>query len=277
MSDHADEWARHLDEALVDLGIQPAVAQRLAAESVEEARASGVAPRDLFGPAVLYARQLQGALLPAESTGSPTASAPGRTLLQLRGVTKRYGRRSVLRGVDLTVRAGEVAAIVGSNGSGKSTLLRICAGLTRASSGEVRRAGRVGYVPQDGGLAELLTAHEHFMLFGALQGMSAGRAVCTGEQLASRLAWRPTRDVLVQHLSGGTRQKLNVVLGEIHRPDLLLLDEPYQGFDHGSYVDFWHQVYGWRDAGAGVVVVTHLMHELDRADHVVELTTGAGE
>jgi ABC-type multidrug transport system ATPase subunit len=197
-------------------------------------------------------------------------------LLNLRDVGKRYRRQVVLSGVDLTVRAGEVAAIVGANGCGKSTLLRICAGLSRPSSGTVSRTRRVGFVPQDGGTSDWLTASEHFTLFGAAAGMAPRRARSTGEHLASLLAWRPPRDRTAHQLSGGTRQKLNLVLGELHSPDLLLLDEPYQGFDEGTYLDFWHQVFAWRDAGRGVVVVTHLLHELHHVDQVLDLGVGAG-
>jgi ABC-type multidrug transport system ATPase subunit len=193
-------------------------------------------------------------------------------LLRLTGVGKRYRRRTVLSDVDLTVHAGEVAAVVGANGCGKSTLLRICAGLSRPSSGTVERTRRVGYVPQDGGTTGWLTADEHFTLFGAAAGMAGRRARTTGEHLAGQLAWRPGPQP-VQQLSGGTRQKLNLVLGELHAPDLLLLDEPYQGFDQGTYLDFWRQVYHWRDAGRAVVVVTHLLHELRNVDHVLDLGT----
>lgn len=67
------------------------------------------------------------------------------------------------------------------------------------------------------------------------------RAQSTGEHLATRLSWRPDRRLCVDRLSGGTKQKLNLVLGELHSPDLLLLDEPYQGFDQGTYLDFWQR------------------------------------
>jgi len=181
----------------------------------------------------------------------------------------------VFRDVDLTGRAGEVTAVVGANGCGKSTLLRICAGLIRPSSGTVQRTRRVGFVPQDGGTDSWLTADEHFTLFGAAAGLAPRRARSTGEHLAARLAWRPARGQLTQHLSGGTRQKLNLVLGELHAPDLLLLDEPYQGFDQGTYLDFWQQVRAWRGAGKAVVVVTHLLHDLQHVDHVYDLGAAA--
>jgi ABC-type multidrug transport system, ATPase component len=95
--------------------------------------------------------------------------------------------------------------------------------------------------------------------------------VAIGTHLASQLGWRPRDGVIASHLSGGTQQKLNVVLSELDRPDLLLLDEPYQGFDQDSYIDFWDQVFRWRDGGAGVLVVTHMLQELDRVDHVLAL------
>jgi ABC-2 type transport system ATP-binding protein len=191
--------------------------------------------------------------------------------LAAQGITLAYGDREVVRELDLAVPAGEITAIVGANGCGKSTLLRICAGLTAPTGGTVQRTPRVGFVPQDGGTAGWLTADEHFALFGAAAGIAPRKARSTGAHLASLLAWRPTGAQPVQELSGGTRQKLNLVLGELHGPDLLLLDEPYQGFDQGSYLDFWRQVRAWRDAGRAVVVVTHLLHELQHVDHVLDL------
>lgn len=269
----APRWAAELTQALIALGIEPARADELAGDSLAEARDARAEPADLYGPASWYARMLAGAMrspIP-ETTVPPVHASPGLVVLRLQGVCKRYRSRPVLTGVDLELRAGEVAAVVGANGSGKSTLLRICAGLTRASSGQVERVGRVGYVPQDAGVVGRLTPAEHFELIGAAAGISARRARSTGEHLATRLSWRPDTHQLVEQLSGGVRQKLNLVLGELHAPDLLLLDEPYQGFDQGSYLDFWQQVSAWRDAGKAVLVVTHLLHELDRVDHVIDL------
>lgn len=267
-------WAQELTHALVTLGVEAAEADRLAADSLLEAADTGKGPREVYGPATSYARRLVEALRYPPEWQQAAPRPPGAVLLSLREVGKRYRRRAVLAGVNLTLRAGTVAAVVGANGSGKSTLLRICAGLVRATSGQVHRSGRVGFVPQDGGVIGLLTPAEHFELFGAAAGMARRRARSTGEHLATRLSWRPDPGTVVDLLSGGTRQKLNVVLSELHAPDLLLLDEPYQGFDAGSYLDFWEQVQAWRDAGKGVLVVTHLLHELDRVDQVIDLGAG---
>lgn len=269
----ATDWVTVLAQQLVDLGIEPGEAHRLAGDSQAEAHSAGRRPDELFGPATSYATSLAQAVRSPEPLRSTLAPAKGPVVLRLSRVTKRYRRRVVLTGVDLTLRAGEVAAVVGSNGSGKSTLLKICAGMTRATSGVVERTARIGYAPQQNGVAPLLTAHEHFRLFGAAYGMGRAKAVSTGTHLCKQLGWRPRREMVAAELSGGTQQKLNVVLGELDRPDLILLDEPYQGFDQESYLDFWDQVFKWRDAGAGVLVVTHLLHELDRVDQLVELTS----
>jgi ABC-2 type transport system ATP-binding protein len=264
-----NDWPVRFEAELVRLGLQPERAHRLSVETAAQAGEHAADPDHFFGPAHLYARHLVAEL--RVSTFEEKRAAAGRVMLRLAGVTKRYRRRTVLTGVDLTVRGGEVAAIVGANGCGKSTLLRICAGLTAPTGGIVQRTPRVGFVPQDGGTAGWLTADEHFALFGAAAGIAPRKARSTGAHLASLLAWRPTAAQPVQELSGGTRQKLNLVLGELHGPDLLLLDEPYQGFDQGSYLDFWRQVRAWRDAGRAVVVVTHLLHELQHVDHVLDL------
>lgn len=262
-------WAEQLRTALIRLGVVPNEADRLANDSDAEAVASGQAPRDLYGPANLYARDLAAALsvdvLPLPHTDA------GRVLLEVREVTKSYRRRRVLDPVSFEVRAGEVAAIVGANGAGKSTLLQICAGLTKPTTGGVYRSGPVGYVPQDGGVIGKLTAAEHFDLLGAGAGLSRTRARSAGDHLARRLSWAPN-SVPTERLSGGTRQKLNVVLGEIGGADLLFLDEPYQGFDQTSYVNLWQQVERWRAAGRGIVLVTHILQELDAVDHVVDLS-----
>jgi len=272
------DWPARFESELLRLGLQPRRARQLSEETAQQAAESATPPSRLFGPAHLYARHLVTELATPTVATRPAVAGrrPGPVMLRLRGVGKRYRRRTVLADVDLTVRAGEIAAVVGANGCGKSTLLRICAGLVRPSSGTVERVRRVGFVPQDGGTADWLTPAEHFTLFGAAAGTAPRRARSTGEHLAGLLAWRPAADQLVQHLSGGTRQKLNVVLGELHAPDLLLLDEPYQGFDQGTYLDFWRQATAWRDAGRAVVVVTHLLHDLQCVDSVLDLGTGPG-
>ena len=191
--------------------------------------------------------------------------------LDVAQVGKRYGRVTILEGVDLSVRRGEVVALTGENGAGKSTLMRICAGLLAADSGTVQVGGRIGYCPQAPSLFELLTADDHLVMFGRGLGLSRGDALDRGHAILDEFGFPHGDRSVTRDLSGGTRQKLNLALALLADPSLLLLDEPYQGFDHGTYVNFWDHCETWRRAGKAVVVVTHMLAELERVDRVVEL------
>lgn len=191
--------------------------------------------------------------------------------LVVSGVAKRFARTTILDHVDLTVRGGEVVALTGENGAGKSTLMRICAGLIRADAGEVTVGGAIGYCPQVPGLFELLTADDHLIMFGRGAGMGRAESLERGRALLEEFGYPLHERSVTRDLSGGTRQKLNLALALLTDPTVLLLDEPYQGFDHGTYVDFWDHCNVWRKAGKAVVVVTHMLAELERVDRVVEL------
>lgn len=263
-----DAWLDALAGELRRHGVAPDTAGNVLAETAAHLWDSGDEPLRAFGPPQAYA---------AAVADSVREQAPGRVpagpvRLEVVGISKRYGRRTVLREVSLTVRAGEVAAVVGANGSGKSTFLGICAGLISPDRGEVRVHGTLGHCPQGGGTSDFLVPDEHFILVGAGRGLSRQDARDTGRAGAAALDWDPRGGAQARHLSGGTRQKLNLVMAGLGDPDVLLLDEPYQGFDQGSYLDFWQQVRRWRDAGKAVVVVTHLLNARDGVDQVLDLT-----
>lgn len=203
---------------------------------------------------------------------------PGeRCVLRASGVVKRYGRRTVLDGVDFHVAAGEAVAVVGENGAGKSTLVRICAGALRSDPGRVEVDGRIGYCPQEPGVLDLLKPHEHLVLFGRGLGLGPRDAITRGRHILDRLHFASSEQTLARNLSGGNRQKLNLALALLGDPELLLLDEPYQGFDHGTYIDFWGFVDQWRQEGRGVAIVTHMLAELPRVDRVFELAATPGD
>jgi ABC-2 type transport system ATP-binding protein len=208
------------------------------------------------------------------TVGTDRRAMTDSVVLSVRGVSKSYKRRAVLSDVSFEVRQGEALAVVGENGAGKTTLLRICAGAVRADSGDVARVASVAYCPQDAGLIEQLTASEHLRYVGAGLGMSRDQALARGAALLRWLRFPDDETAPVRELSGGTRQKLNVALALMNPTPLILLDEPYQGFDRGTYENFWDHVETWRQEGAAVVVVTHMLAELHRVDSVLELRTG---
>ncbi|WP_432192730.1 ABC transporter ATP-binding protein [Streptomyces sp. bgisy027] len=203
--------------------------------------------------------------MPAGSTSAPSP------VLQANDVHKSYGKHHVLRGADLTVSSGQLVAVVGENGAGKSTLLRILAGTLPVDRGEVSLSGTLGYCPQNPVLNAALTVEQHLRYFAAAHRLPDLRR---GHELVSLLGYERYAQTAVEELSGGTRQKLNLTLSLLHDPDVLLLDEPYQGFDWETYLRFWTLVEDLRTRGKAVVIITHLVFEQNRFDLLADLADG---
>ncbi len=194
-----------------------------------------------------------------------------QVLLRAQDLYKSYGRNKVLRGVSFAIAPGTLVGIVGENGSGKSTLLRILAGDLRPSSGLVLRSGAMGYCPQQVVLNDALTVNQHLDYFRAAYDITS---LQRAEELVEQLGYQAYRRELVGTLSGGTKQKLNLTLALMHRPHLLLLDEPYQGFDWETYQCFWSLVTELRQRGCAVLVISHLFFEQKRFDILYRLQEG---
>jgi ABC-2 type transport system ATP-binding protein len=210
---------------------------------------------------------------PSAADSATEAAARLPPVLTASGLCHSYGERRVLDNVSLTVRTGERVAIVGENGAGKTTLMQICARLLAPQAGTLEIDGRVGYCPQIPGLHDLLTPDEHLALFSPAMGLTRAEGIARGSELLAQFGF-PAGDhgSQIRHLSGGCQQKLNLTLALLGGARLLLLDEPYQGFDHGSYMNFWDHVARWSRQGIAVIVVTHMLTDLDLVDRVVSLT-----
>jgi ABC-2 type transport system ATP-binding protein len=193
-------------------------------------------------------------------------------LLRADDIVAGFGRVRVLNGVDLAVQPGEIVGIVGENGCGKTTLLRVLIGLHRPRAGVVLVKGRFGFCPQEPQVYDRLTVEENFQLFGMAYGLAAWRDEMV--TLLERLHFARDRKTRAERLSGGTRQKLNLALALLHRPEVLLLDEPYQGFDWQTYLHFWELAEQLRDAGRAVVIVTHFISERERLTRILDLADG---
>jgi ABC-type multidrug transport system ATPase subunit len=172
------------------------------------------------------------------------------------------------------VCSGELVGLVGENGSGKSTLMQIVVGLLGRDGGEVERRGRLGYCPQVPMLWDKLSVDEHFVLFGRAYGLDDDARELAVADLLVELRFERYRRYRVEELSGGTRQKLNLALALMHQPQLLLLDEPYSGFDWETYLRFWEMADRRRAGGMGILIVSHFLSERERLDRVYELKDG---
>jgi len=180
----------------------------------------------------------------------------------------------VLAGASMELRAGEIVGIVGANGSGKSTLLQILVGALAPDSGTVERSGTVGWCPQETLLYDRLTVAETFELFGEAYDMAPERVDERRAELADQLDFERFLDYRVDHLSGGNRQKVNLAVALLHDPDVLLLDEPYTGFDWETYLAFWDLTESLVESGTAIAIISHLISERERFDRILELKDG---
>jgi ABC-2 type transport system ATP-binding protein len=183
--------------------------------------------------------------------------------VRARGLVKKYGDREALRGVDLEAAAGELVAIIGPNGAGKTTLLSILAGIARADAGEVRvSAGAVGWVPQVAALYRRLSVEENLLLFARLEGHEDPHA--STEEMLELAGLAERRGEIVARLSGGNQQRINIAIGLLSRPAVLLLDEPSVGLDPRQRARLWEFISALAEGGTTVIFSTHDIQEAER-------------
>ncbi len=176
---------------------------------------------------------------------------------------KRYGEREALKGVDLTVDPGELVAVIGPNGAGKTTLLSILAGIVEPDGGEVSSPnGEVGWVPQQAALYRRLTVEENLLLFARLERHGDPRG--SVEEMLELTDLRERRNEIVARLSGGNQQRINIAIGLLARPVVLLLDEPSVGLDPRQRARLWGFVAALAERGTTVIFSTHDIQEAER-------------
>jgi ABC-2 type transport system ATP-binding protein len=202
------------------------------------------------------------------------------------GLTKAYGDRPVLRGVDLEIAPGEVLALLGPNGAGKTTLVSIVAGLRRADGGKVRVGGvdalrhprrvrsLLGLAPQQLGIYPSLTARASLEFVGRLYGLGGGRLARRIGEVAEALDLTDLLGRAAGVLSGGQQRRLHTAMALLHRPGLLFLDEPTVGADVESRRRLLAVVRGLAEDGCAVCYATHYLSEVEELDAVVAVLEG---
>jgi ABC-2 type transport system ATP-binding protein len=205
------------------------------------------------------------------------AAEPARTadpVLEARDLVKRYGDREALRGVSLSAAAGELVAVIGPNGAGKTTLLSILAGIQKPDEGTISKApSEIGWVPQQAALYGKLTVAENLRLFARLEKRPDPEAVVS--QMLDQTGLRDRADDQVSTLSGGNRHRVNIAIGLLAEPEVLLLDEPSASLDPRQREKLWELILALASGGTTVVYSTHNVQEADRHAHqVVVLADG---
>ncbi|MDR3512850.1 MAG: ABC transporter ATP-binding protein [Caulobacteraceae bacterium] len=212
---------------------------------------------------------------------APASDAP---VLDVRGVGKRFGARYVVSDLTLALHPGEVLGFVGPNGAGKTTSLRILAGLLKADQGAGQVLGRdlmgdrravaasVGYMPQRLALYGELTVAENLRFRADVYGLASPRAAV--EAAIDDFDLGPYRKLKAGRLSGGWARRLQLAAALIHRPSLVLLDEPTAGLDAESKQDVWRRILEIAHDGGSVVINTHDLAEAERCTTVALFSAG---
>ena len=194
------------------------------------------------------------------------------------GLRKRLGRAEVLRGVELNVGAGGLVGLVGPDGAGKTTLLRCIAGLYRPDGGHVQPgiAGQLhlGFAQQGFHLYGELTVQENVAFMGAVYGLDRTLLDERAEELLGLAQLSAHRSRRAGALSGGMRQKLTLVCALLHRPSILLLDEPTTGVDPVSRREFWELIEQLHLDGSTILLASAYFDEVERCDRVAYLDHG---
>ena len=208
-------------------------------------------------------------------------------MIQVRGLTKRYGRVSALAGLDLEVPPGAICGFIGQNGAGKTTTLRVLATLLLPDSGEATVAGAdvlrephavrrlVGYVPDFFGVYDDLKVGEYLEFYASLSGIGRQAAVRLREELLELVDLGPKRDEYVETLSRGMQQRLCLARSLVHDPRVLLLDEPASGLDPVARVEFREILKELGRLGKTILISSHILSELaDLCTHVAIVADG---
>lgn len=207
--------------------------------------------------------------------------------VQLTDLTHRYGQRTALDRLSLTIEPGEIFVFLGPNGGGKTTLFRLLSTLLPIQQGNVHVLGRdlrhnvddvrmrMGVVFQAPSLDKKLTVAENIRFQAALYGLGGRDYRARQDEMLAQLGLTDRAGDLVETLSGGLKRRVELAKGMIHRPELLLLDEPSTGLDPGARADLWAYLTRVREeAGVTIVLTTHLLEEADKADRIAILHRG---
>jgi ABC-2 type transport system ATP-binding protein len=205
-------------------------------------------------------------------------------VIDVEGLNKSFGSKHVVKDFSLQVRRGEIYGFLGPNGSGKTTSIRMLCGLLKPDSGRgtclghdvVKEAAaikrEVGYMTQRFSLWEDLTIRENLEFVARMYGMADRRSAV--DSILEQIGLRKRQDQLAGTLSGGWKQRLALAACMLHRPQLLLLDEPTAGVDPQARRDFWEEIHALAAQGISVLVSTHYMDEAERCHRLAYIAYG---
>jgi len=222
-----------------------------------------------------------------QNSTAPSVNRGAASVIQIENVRHSYGQRAALNGISFDVCPGEIFGLLGPNGSGKTTLFRILATLMLPASGRALIAGfdaarqphevrrRIGVVFQSQSIDIKLTAAENLWHQGHLYGLRGALLRGRITEMLQRVGLADRRKEKVETFSGGMQRRVELAKGLMHRPSVLLLDEPTTGLDPGARRDLWQYLQELRNQErVSIIITTHLMEEAERCDRLAILSSG---
>jgi ABC-2 type transport system ATP-binding protein len=208
-------------------------------------------------------------------------------LLEFQDIKKRFAKREILSGISFDVKEGEILGLIGRSGSGKSTLLNTIVGIVRPDKGKILFENKdatkkkdylrknVGFATQENLLFDELTIRENSLYFGSLYGIKKREIEARMKELVRLLSLESFEDVQIRNLSGGMTKRANFLVSLIHRPKLLILDEPTVGLDPMLRDVLWAYIKNINETGTTILVSSHLLDELEHnCDRIAVLMKG---
>ncbi|MDB5085625.1 MAG: transporter ATP-binding protein [Bacilli bacterium] len=209
---------------------------------------------------------------PSMAAGS---SGQAEILLEVSQLTKTYGKKQALQDVTFSLTAGSCFGLLGPNGAGKSTMMKILTGIVKADSGSVKLFGKevinhsdavakfIGYVPQEITLYEKLSAYDNLEFFGQTYGVHGSELKRRIQDVLEKTGLKDRAKDEIQTFSGGMKRRINIAAALLHRPKLLILDEPTVGIDPQSRNHIFEMIRELNRAGVTIIYSTHYMEEVE--------------
>lgn len=205
-------------------------------------------------------------------------------MLSIKKVTKSFGANKVLDEISLEIIQPQIHGLLGPSGAGKTTLVKMIAGLEIPDNGSIMVLGKempslklmekIGYMAQSDALYTELTAEENIRFFASLYGLKKATIKSRVEEVMEKVGLKDDLKKLVSDYSGGMKRRLSLAIALIHKPDVLILDEPTVGIDPVLRKSIWDEFFSLRDEGVCILVTTHVMDEANKCDTLSMLREG---